>query len=74
MLGTNKKATTLRLNSDRTAYEPKLSEVFQCRFEPKKYIDYELRAKQITFLYMSDLMDIQVSDRILVGTRKFVAA
>ena len=63
----------MRLNEDRTEYVPYLSDKFQCRFEPKKYIKYDLRAKQVTFDFASDLMDIIVSDRILIDGRQRVA-
>ena len=73
MLGTNRKATTMRLNAGKTEYVPYLSEVFQCRFEPKVYIKYDLKAKQVTFDFASDLMDVIVGDRIVVGERQWVA-
>ena len=73
MLWTNRKTTTSRLNSDKTAYEPNLS-LFQSRYEPMKYTNYDLKAKQISFKFMADLMDIAVGDRIIDGTRQFVAA
>ena len=63
----------MRLNEDGTQYLPHISEVFQCRFEPKKYTKYDLRAKQVTYDFASDLCDVNVSDRILVDNRQRVA-
>ena len=71
MLGTNRKTTTIRLNSDRTNYEPCLS-TFQSRYEPMVYTNYNIRAKQITWKFYSDLMDIQIADRIIDTDRQWV--
>ena len=72
MLGTNRKTTTLRLNEDKTAYVPHLAEKFQSRYEPMIYTNYNIRAKQITWKFMSDLCDINVADRIVDGDRQWV--
>jgi len=73
MLWTNRKATTLRLAVDKESYTPQLSELFKCRYEPMIYTNYNIRAKQITYVLASDLMDIHVSDRILSEWRQRVA-
>jgi hypothetical protein len=72
MLWTNKKAVTQRVNAKKTEYSPNLSE-FQCRYEPMIYTNYNIRAKQVTYKFACDLMDIQVADRIIEWDRQRVA-
>lgn len=72
MFGSNKTISTKRLTSTiQSPYILNLA-IAKCRYEPKAQRSYDMKYQHIVFTLFCDILDIEVSDRIVHGTREFV--